>query len=207
MNLTKEPDKEQRIYSAAHSVFLKKGLSETTMQDIADEAGISRTALHYYFRNKDKLFETFFTDAINNIIPKINETINKDLPLTEKIVEIANNYLDLLHHNQLLPGFVASEIQRDPTAIIAFIKQKSEVINFSSVRQQIDREVAEGKIRPFQISQLVLCVAGLCIFPFICRPLLDTFLLTEKPETFEEFINDRKQVVSDMITQWLKNNK
>lgn len=203
MSLTKEINKEQLIYSAAQSVFLKKGLSETTMQDIAIEAGMSRTALHYYFRNKDKLFETFFMEAINNTLPKINETISKEMPLAEKIVEIANNYLDLLHHNQQLPGFVATEIQRDPSAIIKFIKEKSQVINFSSVREQIDREVAEGKIRPFEISQLVLCVASLCIFPFICRPIIDTFLLTEEPDTFDTFIEDRKKVVGEMISQWL----
>ncbi len=203
MSITKELSKEQRIHSAAQSVFLRKGLAETTMQDIANEAGISRTSLHYYFRNKDKLFETFFTEAINNTIPKINETINKSIPLTEKIVEIANNYLDLLHLNEQLPGFVATEIQRDPTAIIEFIKEKSQVINFTSVREQINQEVAEGKIRPFEISQLVLCVASLCLFPFICRPIIDTFLLTEKQETFDSFIEDRKKVVGEMITQWL----
>ncbi|MCU0469395.1 MAG: TetR/AcrR family transcriptional regulator, partial [Arcicella sp.] len=27
------------------------------MQDIADLAGINKALLHYYFRNKDKLFE------------------------------------------------------------------------------------------------------------------------------------------------------
>ncbi len=203
MSTIKEIGKEERINSAAQSVFLKKGLSNTTMQDIAAEAGISRTALHYYFRNKDKLFETFFTVAINNTIPKINETISKEMPLADKMVEIAHNYIDLLHHNDKLPGFVATEIQRDPTAIIEFIKEKSDAINFSSVREQIDKEVAEGKVRPFQISQLVICVVSLCIFPFICRPIIDTFLSTEAPESFDSFINDRKEVVGEMITRWL----
>ena len=36
------------------------------MQDIADEAGINKALLHYYFRNKEQLFEMIFMSAADN---------------------------------------------------------------------------------------------------------------------------------------------
>ena len=55
-----EQDTEHRIMAAAAKVFMQKGRLGASMQDIADEAGINRTLLHYYFRNKEKLFDTIF---------------------------------------------------------------------------------------------------------------------------------------------------
>ena len=47
---------ESHILNVAHEVFLKKGLDGTRMQEIADEAGINKSLLHYYYRTKKKLF-------------------------------------------------------------------------------------------------------------------------------------------------------
>ena len=55
------------------------------MQDIADEAGMNQALLHYYFRNKETLFEQVFLEAARQLLPRINEVLNADLPLAEKI--------------------------------------------------------------------------------------------------------------------------
>ena len=55
---------EIAILNAAKSVFSVKGKDGATMQEIANEAGINKALLHYYFRNKDLLFEEVFFDAV-----------------------------------------------------------------------------------------------------------------------------------------------
>lgn len=203
MSSIKELDTEKRIFEAAQFVFLHKGLANTTMQDIANKAGISRTSLHYYFRNKDKLFETILSQAMDNMMPKINQTINKDIPLVEKIIEFAYNYIDLLHDNDQLPGFMASEIRRNPDKVIGFILKKSATTNFDVIEKQMDEEIKAGKLRPFQLSQLIVTVAGLCIFPFICKPVLDNILQQNYTDNFDSFIRERKKVIAEIITNWL----
>lgn len=203
MSSVKEFDTEKRIFEAAQFVFLQKGLADTTMQDIADKAGISRTSLHYYFRNKDKLFESILSQAMDNMMPKINQTINKDIPLVEKIIEFAYNYIDLLHDNDQLPGFMASEIRRNPDKVIGFVLKKSATINFDVVERQIEKEIKAGNVRPFQLSQLIVTVAGLCIFPFICKPVLENVLQQSEGCCFDLFIAERKKVIAEIITNWL----
>ena len=41
---------EAHIIEAAKRVFVRKGFEAATMSDVATEAGIGRTALHYYYR-------------------------------------------------------------------------------------------------------------------------------------------------------------
>ena len=62
----KEKSTEEKILAAAKKVFVAKGMAGARMQDIADEAGINKALLHYYFRNKEKLFEVIFMDAHRN---------------------------------------------------------------------------------------------------------------------------------------------
>ena len=50
-------DTETRIFDAALKVFARKGRDGARLQEIADEAGIHRPLLHYYFRTKQQLYE------------------------------------------------------------------------------------------------------------------------------------------------------
>ena len=52
-----EADTETRIFEAALKVFARKGKDGARLQEIADEAGIHRPLLHYYFRTKQQLYE------------------------------------------------------------------------------------------------------------------------------------------------------
>ena len=47
---------EQNVIACAHRLFIEKGYVNTSMSDIAAAVGITRPALHYYFRTKERLF-------------------------------------------------------------------------------------------------------------------------------------------------------
>src|SRR5689334_7440337 len=51
------------IRDAAMRVFARKGISSTTMQDIASEAGISAGAIYRYFDGKDALVRAVFDEC------------------------------------------------------------------------------------------------------------------------------------------------
>jgi AcrR family transcriptional regulator len=52
-----ESEKESRVLEAAKRIFLRHGFRRVTMQDIAEEAGISRPALYLIFANKEEVFK------------------------------------------------------------------------------------------------------------------------------------------------------
>src|SRR3712207_2537327 len=102
----KDQNTEQRILQAAKTVFMHRGMAGARMQDIADEAGINKAMLHYYFRSKEKLFEVIFREAIGKFLPKINATIALDCSLFEKIHIFCREYITVLMENPYIPLFI-----------------------------------------------------------------------------------------------------
>ena len=118
MNPNTEQDTERRIMEAAARVFMQKGRLGASMQDIADEAGINRTLLHYYFRNKEKLFDTIFEKLFSKLLPAVVQALSSDLPFLEKIEIFAETYANLLNENPFLPVFVFQEISLNPDRLV-----------------------------------------------------------------------------------------
>ncbi|MGS0893665.1 TetR family transcriptional regulator [Burkholderia stagnalis] len=56
---TKEEARETRnsILDAAEHVFFEKGVSHTSLADIAQHAGVTRGAIYWHFANKSELFD------------------------------------------------------------------------------------------------------------------------------------------------------
>lgn len=54
---TGEPGRERRIMDAAAGLFARHGFDKTTVDEIADAAGVSKGAIYLHFESKDALFE------------------------------------------------------------------------------------------------------------------------------------------------------
>ncbi len=103
--MVKETNTERTILQAARKVFVTKGMHGARMQEIADEAGINKALLHYYFRNKSKLFEAIFQQAFQEIAPKFGQVIRSKTSLEEKIRSFVAYYHDLTQRESLYPAF------------------------------------------------------------------------------------------------------
>lgn len=54
----------QQLLEAAQRVFAEKGVSRTSLQDIALAAGVTRGAIYWHFKNKAELFNAMMDSAI-----------------------------------------------------------------------------------------------------------------------------------------------
>ena len=99
---------EQKIFDAAHEVFSQKGMDGSTMQEIADRAGINKALLHYYYRSKDKLYEMVARAILAKAVSAIREVLEKEMPLEEKIKRFIETYIGVISRNTSLPFFILS---------------------------------------------------------------------------------------------------
>jgi AcrR family transcriptional regulator len=198
-------DSPTRILEAAKTVFLQKGLDATKMQDIAEEAGISRTALHYYYHKKESLFEAIFEDALDNLLPKLAEIINSEVSFSEKIEIFISNYIDMLLHNPLLPRFVLIELQRNPDRIIRILKAKEiELKTITTLEVQLDEEILNGRFKNISLAHFFSNIYSLVIFPFLANQLLEELFFDEDKEQMKIFLNERKKIVTETILKSLR---
>lgn len=63
------------IVRAAETVFRRWGLSKTTMEDIAREAGKGKSTLYYYFQSKDDILEAMAQYELDRIMGLAREAI------------------------------------------------------------------------------------------------------------------------------------
>lgn len=72
MVTAKAEETRERIVDAALQLFREKGFDETTMRDIAAEAGAATGAAYYYFRSKEELVMAFYVrtaDEARTLMP------------------------------------------------------------------------------------------------------------------------------------------
>ncbi|MDD6744125.1 MAG: TetR/AcrR family transcriptional regulator, partial [Roseburia porci] len=49
--------KRRALLSHAFSLFLNKGISDTTISEIAEHAGVGKGTFYFYFKDKEDLIE------------------------------------------------------------------------------------------------------------------------------------------------------
>ena len=195
---SKDTSAEQRILEAAKKVFIRDGLAGARMQDIANEAGINKALLHYYFRSKEKLFEVIFAEAAGRLFPTINQIFNSDEELFTKIERFCEEYLTIVMENPYLPMFVLNEIHRDPDYCLSNIFPKGLRPDPSRFLQQIDKAIKKGTIRPIHPMNLLMNLLSMCIFPFVAKPMMEKIMNLE-PAQFEKLMEQRKKEIARFV--------
>lgn len=203
-------DAEQRILEAAHRVFLRRGSAGARTQEIADEAGVNKALLHYYFRTKERLAEAVFRRAASRLMPPVIATLASDEELEAKVGRVIEIELDVLLSHPYLPGYIIAELTHQPARAKQLIAAIAGVAIdelaprvFATVERQIRARVREGRMRPIAIDQFILNLLSLCIFPFAARPMVQAVLQLDD-DAFARLIARRKRELPDFFLQALR---
>ncbi len=200
--MKKDLSTEEKILNAAKKVFLTKGMDGARMQDIADEAGINKALLHYYFRSKDKLFEQIFMEVVSDVLPRIFAILESETTLFEKIKLFCNEYISQLIKTPYVPIFILNEINRQPKTFLKKVlgKRKPPI---GKVVVQIEKEIKSGNIKCIEPLQLMMNTLSLCVFPFLACPMIQLITGMDNKE-FNGLMEKRKKEVPHLIIQSIK---
>ena len=200
--MVKEDNTQQRILDAARTIFMKKGLSGARMQEIANEAGINKALLHYYFRTKDKLYYAILEEAFKTILPLVADVFNSAETLEMKLNRLASRYVELLEEHRYLPLFIMNELQMNPGRISEFINLKK-FINLSNLKKQVQDEYGLENINEGMLIHAFINFLSNMIFPFMARPIIQ-LNLGISDELYHEFILARKTLIPKVFISTLK---
>jgi TetR/AcrR family transcriptional regulator len=199
---TRDQSTEEKILSAARKVFLNKGMDGARMQDIADEAGINKALLHYYFRSKDKLFEHIFLEVASSMLPRIFSIFQSDDTLFTKIEKFCEAYITQEIKTPYVPIFILNEVNRQPQAFLKKVLGNTRP-PVEKLLQQIDQEIKAGIIKPINPLQLLLNTLSLCIFPFLASPMVQ-LITGMDTKMFKALMEERKKLVPQLIIESIK---
>lgn len=195
--MTTDKNTEQKILNAAKTVFVKYSYEGASMQKIATEAGINKALLHYYFRNKEKLFQAAFIDIFKQFMPELQQFFQLEVDFFEKIRKFVESYLKLLQTQPMVPIFILQEINRNPDILFKLITQAG--INPDFFVKQALSEIEKGTIIRIDPRHLFINILALCIFPFAARPLMQRVFFDNDQDNYENFLQERKKEVSEFV--------
>ena len=92
----------QRIIDAARQVFLERGVSRTSMEQIAAAAGVTRGAVYWHFSNKTELFSVMREQVFLPLIDRMDDNLqleNNEDPLAQ-IEVFLNGTIQALNESQ-----------------------------------------------------------------------------------------------------------
>jgi AcrR family transcriptional regulator len=200
--MSEELETEEQILEAAKQIFQESGFAGARMQEIADEAGINKSMLHYYFRSKDKLFQKVFRESIRQFFPEILKVLNADLALIPKIEKLVETYYEMFKKHPHLPRFVIHEMNQHPERFREFMKSTGIEIPEVFVKQ-IRSEIESGAMRNIDPREFIINTIGLCVFPLIARPMIETVFEMDD-EQYQQFLERRKKELPKFILNAVK---
>ena len=193
---------EEKIYEAARRIFLLKGMEGARMQEIADEAGMNKALLHYYFRSKENLFKAVFKDIFTKFFSKVKDTIFSDISAKEKLIVFIDNYINLIQANPYVPQFIINEINRDPKVLKTLMFESG--IEPQKILEMFYNEVQASNLSKLDPRHIIVSILGMLIFPFVARPLLQMIYFNDNQEAYTVFLNERKENVKNMILKLIE---
>lgn len=193
---------EQKIFDAAHEIFLQKGMDGAKMQEIADRAGINKALLHYYYRSKEKLYEAVARAILSKAVPAVRQIIENEQPLEEKIPRFIDFYITLISRNTFIPLFIITEVNKHPERFFDHVLPP-ELPKPTIFFQQVEAEVAAGRIRPIKPQHLIVNTIAMCVFPFVGKPMI-RILLGMSTDEMHAFMKERKAQVTEFVLASLR---
>lgn len=191
-------DTEARVLEAAKRVFIRRGTAGARMQEIAAEAGVTRTLVHYYFHSKDALAERVFLDVARSAFATLVPPAETGMSLESLIDTLVGGYITAVRHAPFIPGFLLAEAQQHPERLEHLLRAAigtgpSEIagVMLRRIDGMVSAHVRDGTLASMATQQLLINVMALAVFPFVARPVLNAALGCDEAR-FEHFHNERR---------------
>ena len=103
----------QMFVDVARQIFAKKGIANTTMNDIAEASGKGRRTLYTYFKSKDDVYFAVIEAELERLSDKLEEVASKRIPPHDKIIELIYTHLSMIKETVMRNGNLRAEFFRN----------------------------------------------------------------------------------------------
>ncbi len=189
------------ILQAAGQEFAEHGIAGARTDAIADEAGVNKALLYYYFKDKETLYGAVLDNVFSGLKGAVFQVLDGPLPEREKILAYAGAYFDFVAKNQIYPRLMQREMMRaregQTHQIDRLIKAYIQPI-FKRVSEVLRQGIADGEFRPVNPVHFVSSMIAMIVFYFSGAPMMQK-IVGFNPLTPDR-IAERRAAVLDFIS-------
>ncbi len=93
-------DTRRKIYDSALQLFREKGFEQTTMRDIAQEAGVALGAAYYYFSSKEAIVLAFYSEMQEGSHDAVLQSMQEHKKMKDRVRCVLQKRFELLEPNR-----------------------------------------------------------------------------------------------------------
>jgi AcrR family transcriptional regulator len=150
----KERERLQRrsdIIDAAEKVFFSKGFESSTMEDVAEEAELSKGTLYLYFRSKEDLQFAIFMRGSDILMKMMEDHLSEGSNGYTRLLELADSFIRFSRENsnyfRLFMYYESSRMEAlniDQEQLQTYLREQSPL---ALVTQQVIQGIQDGSLR------------------------------------------------------------
>ena len=146
------------IYEAAVAVLTRHGMEGTTMDRVAEEAGVAKGTLYNYFSSKLELLQFVYDKTFEPMEQTVREVLEADLPAVCTVESVIRGWFEYLDRHRGLFNFLFNDY-----VVRGLLKDREDAGRASALRDVttiLERGIKEGVFRKVDPTQAALLLVG-----------------------------------------------
>jgi len=145
-----DDNKREQIRKAALAVFSRRGFHETTVAEIAEEAGIAKGTIYLYYPSKEEILIAIFRRYTDGMLDLVDGLLDSALTVHEILAVFVRKQIDLFREE---PDLVRILSRR---SLLALRDGNERMIGFQRylldrIAKLLERGKKLGEVRPFDL--------------------------------------------------------
>lgn len=103
----------QKLIDIARQLFAKRGVANTTMNDIAVASGKGRRTLYTYFKSKEEVYSAVIESELERLSDKLDEVAAMKMRPLDKVIELIYTHLSMIRETVVRNGNLRAEFFRN----------------------------------------------------------------------------------------------
>jgi TetR/AcrR family transcriptional regulator len=182
------------ILAAAELLFAARGFEATRLEDVAEQVGIRRASIVYYFRDKRELYEAVLLDVFEGLLVEVRGALDGSAPLASRVDAAVSAWVDYVGRRPSLPRLLLREVL-DASGEAPVLRPQT--APFFALAQRLlagsESQAAAGDSQ-LDPAHLASAIAGTSVFYLTALPMLVPELGGE-PLSAERLADHRAQLL------------
>jgi AcrR family transcriptional regulator len=155
----------KRIFRDASKLFLQQGFHESSMRQIAEEAGMGKSTIYDYFSSKEEILLFFVEEEMDSVHVEAARIAEKNIQASEKLSKILNSLWEYLKQHQAMAALFTREVSRLSENATRRVRMRR--LKYRSILQDVIQQgIEEGEFRDLDAELLASTLHSMITMPY-----------------------------------------
>jgi AcrR family transcriptional regulator len=153
-------EKAKRIGKAAARLFSRKGYLETTMDEIANGAKVSKGGMYYYFPSKSEVLFFILSNYMDLVLEDLEDRVEAVKGSDKKLKYVISRHIELYANNTAEAKVLLHEAHCLPAKYLKIVIEKEK--RYFQIVSKIIPELIHNAVTGKKLTVLTFSLFGMC---------------------------------------------